>query len=1003
MSSVIDFQTNCPPQTSDDDFRASRRAGSIGQFERRHIGPDADEIAAMCRAIDVESIDALTDAVIPKEIAMDRPLAIDPARSETEVLAAMRELSGMNRVYRSCIGMGYHDTVTPPVIQRNVLENPGWYTQYTPYQAEISQGRLEALLNFQTMIADLTGLPLAGASLLDEATAAAEAMTMALAIGKSDRGTIFVADHCHPQTIDVVRTRAEFAGINVEVAPVQSFDPAATTQHGGEDPKPKYFAVLVQVPETDGRIVDHAALARRATDNGVIVIAAADIFSLVSIRPPGQWGADICVGSAQRFGVPMGLGGPHAAFLSTHTRHARKMPGRIIGVSKDAAGRPALRMAIQTREQHIRRDKATSNICTAQALLAVMASFYAAYHGREGLRRIADRTRRHTLALAAGLQRLGHQLVHDGPVLDTIRIAMGSGRHHAGRQIADAARERHINVREYDDGTLGVALDETADDSLVADLLAAFNFGHYTGFDLDELADQAERSGLGNLDDFARDDDFLTAAVFRDHRSETQMLRYIFALANKDLSLTHSMIPLGSCTMKLNATAEMMPLSWEGFSRMHPFAPDTQWRGYTRMFRMLESQLAAVTGLPAVSLQPNAGAQGEYTGLLVIRAYHEASAAADGRENRRDVCLIPTSAHGTNPASAVMAGMRVVGIACDAGGNIDLEDLRAKSQKHRDELSALMVTYPSTHGVFESTIARACQIVHQHGGQIYMDGANMNAQVGLTSPGLCGADVCHLNLHKTFCIPHGGGGPGMGPIAVAEHLADFLPGHPASRPDTAGRRSIGPVSAAPYGSASILTISQAYIALMGGEGLRRASQVAILNANYMATRLRDHYDILYTDAAGRVAHEFILDCRSFKKSAAVDVTDIAKRLMDYGFHSPTMSWPVAETLMVEPTESESKAEMDRFCEAMIAIRDEIRQIEDGRMDRDDNPLRHAPHPAIDVVQDDWPHGYSRELAAYPADWTRHNKFWPSVSRIDNTHGDRHLICTCGNVSDYDSQ
>lgn len=988
-----------PPVTASDvlDSRANP-ASDTARFEDRHIGPDADEIAQMCAAIGVDSLDDLSTRVVPEPIRMTEPMEIGAARSETEVLTAMRELASTNRVFRSCIGMGYHDTVTPPVILRNVLENPGWYTQYTPYQAEISQGRLEALLNFQTMIADLTGLPLAGASLLDEATAAAEAMTMALAIGDSKRSTIFVADHCHPQTIDVVRTRAEFAGLKIEVAPIDTFDPTggATAADGGND----YFAVLVQVPQTDGRVVDHSEMAAASKAAGVITIAAADIFSLTMVRPPGEWGADICVGSAQRFGVPMGLGGPHAAFLSTQEKHARKMPGRIIGVSKDAAGRPALRMAIQTREQHIRRDKATSNICTAQALLAVMASFYAVYHGREGLERIAGRTRRHTLALVAGLRRLGHTLVHDGPILDTVRIGLGSGRRHAGRQIADAARERSINLREYDDGTLGVSLDETSDESLVADLLAAFNFGHYTGFDFDSLLAEATGDGIGSLGSMARESDFLTAEVFKKYRSETEMLRYIFSLAGKDLSLTHSMIPLGSCTMKLNATAEMMPVSMEGFSRMHPFAPDTQWRGYTRMFRLLESQLAAVTGLPAVSLQPNSGAQGEYTGLLVIRAYHEAMAEADGQENKRNVCLIPTSAHGTNPASAVMAGMRVVGIGCDEGGNIDLDDLRAKAEMHRDELSAMMVTYPSTHGVFEPTIVEACQIVHQCGGQIYMDGANMNAQVGLTSPGICGADVCHLNLHKTFCIPHGGGGPGMGPIAVGSHLAAFLPGHPASRPDTAGERSIGPVSAAPYGSASILTISYAYIALMGAEGLRRASQVAILNANYMASRLKDHFDILYTDQNGRVAHEFILDCRPFKKAAGVDVTDIAKRLMDYGFHSPTMSWPVTETLMVEPTESESMAELDRFCEAMISIRGEIAAIESGEMDADDNPLKHAPHTAVDVISDSWPHSYPRELAAYPAQWTRANKFWPTVSRIDNLHGDRNLICTCGDVSDY---
>jgi glycine dehydrogenase len=970
-------------------------------FVQRHLGPSQAQQQEMLAELGFGSLDEMSAATVPADIALQRPLDIPAPRGEQQVLAGIRTLAARNQVFRSCIGMGYTGTVIPPVILRNVLENPAWYTQYTPYQAEIAQGRLEALLNFQTMISDLTGLPLAGASLLDESTAAAEAMTMAKSIAGGEGNTIFVADDCHPQTISLVQTRAAGLNLKVMVGPVTELDIAA---HQSANPGDSgLFAILVQVPATDGRIRDYKNLASCAKNAGVIVIAAADLYSLVLIDPPGSWGADICVGSAQRFGVPMGLGGPHAAFLSTHLEHARKMPGRIIGVSKDAAGRRALRMAIQTREQHIRRDKATSNICTAQALLAIISSFYAVYHGADGLRRIADRTRGFTLALVAGLQRLGHEIVFDGPIFDTIRVRMGRGRRHAARQIADAARERHINLREYDDGTLGVTLDETSDHRLVADLLAAFNFGHFTGFDVDSLLEDAIQGRLGDLGSMARKSEFLTHEVFHNHHSETKLLRYMTLLVQRDLSLCHSMIALGSCTMKLNATVEMIPVTMPEFGNLHPFAPDTQWRGYTQMFRILESHLAEITGLHGVSLQPNAGAQGEYAGLLVIRAYHEQMAAQAKATNRRQVCLIPTSAHGTNPASAVMAGMQVVGVACDDSGNIDLDDLRNKAAKHRDELSALMITYPSTHGVFETNIREVCQIIHDHGGQVYMDGANMNAQVGLTSPGACGADVCHLNLHKTFCIPHGGGGPGMGPIAVAEHLTPYLPGHPASRPDTAGEYSIGPVSAAPYGSASILTISYAYIALMGGTGLRTATQVAILNANYMAKRLRDHYDVLYTDASGRVAHEFIIDCRQFKKTANIEIEDVAKRLIDYGFHGPTMSWPVPGTLMIEPTESESKDELDRFCDAMIAIRQEIADIENGILDRVDNPLKNAPHPIEDVVSDDWSHAYTRHQAAYPAAWLRTNKFWPSVSRIDNTYGDRNLFCTCGPAFDEESK
>lgn len=967
-------------------------------FIRRHIGPSDDEITAMLSSLGFGTLDELTDATVPAEIRLDHDLDIPAPRGEREFLSALKTIAGKNKVYRSCIGMGYTATVTPPAILRNVMENPGWYTQYTPYQAEIAQGRLEALLNFQTMIADLTRLPLAGASLLDEATAAAEAMGMCASIANHKRNGFYASDDCHPQTLALLQTRAAGLGIDLKVGPIADID----FNHGDGG----LCGLLIQYPTTDGRIVDYRDLAAKAKAAGCLVVAAADLLSLTLIEAPGDWGADVCIGSAQRFGVPMGLGGPHAAFISTHETHARKLPGRLIGVSKDAAGNRALRMAIQTREQHIRRDKATSNICTAQALLAIISSFYGVYHGPDGLTQIARRTQAYTAALAKGLEKLGHTILGAGgaggvPAFDTIRIRLGKGRTHASRQVADAARERQINLREYDDGTLGVTLDETADRGLVADLLAAFNFGHFTGFDVDALSDEVASEGRLSFGDHARTTEFMTHPVFHNHRSETQLLRYIFKLMSRDLSLAHSMIALGSCTMKLNATSEMIPVTWPEFALLHPFAPDTQWRGYTHMFRELERWLCEVTGFAAVSLQPNAGAQGEYAGLLVIRAYHEHAAAKAGVKNVRDVCLIPTSAHGTNPASAVMAGMKVVPIKCDDRGDIDVADLTAKAIEHRDHLSALMITYPSTHGVFESTIREVCDVIHDNGGQVYMDGANMNAQVGLTSPGKCGADVCHLNLHKTFCIPHGGGGPGMGPIGVAEQLAPFLPGHPVQRPDTAGEFAIGPVSSAPYGSPSILTISYVYIAMMGAVGLKRATQVAILNANYMSQRLADHYDVLYTDTSGRVAHEFIIDCRDFEKTAGIKIEDIAKRLMDYGFHGPTMSWPVPGTLMIEPTESESKEELDRFCDAMISIRQEIQAVQDGTLDRDDNPLKHSPHTLASVTSDDWTHAYSRQQAAWPAPWLRDAKFWPTVGRIDNAYGDRNLVCSCPPMTDYE--
>jgi len=947
-------------------------------FERRHIGPSPADQRAMLAALGFDSLEALADAVVPEAIRLRRPLELaglptDRPLGEQEVLGRLRGYAAGNSVFRSLIGLGYHDTITPSVILRNVLENPGWYTQYTPYQAEIAQGRLEALLNFQTMISDLTALPLAGASLLDEGTAAAEAMAMCFGIkggAGSSRRRFLVAKDAHPQTIAVVETRGESLGVAVE-----TFDPAAATF--GDD----VCGVLVQYPATDGRIVDHRGLAEAAHAAGAEVVFATDLLALTLITPPGELGADIAIGSAQRFGVPMGFGGPHAAFIATKSEHARRMPGRIIGVSRDAQGNRAYRMAIQTREQHIRREKATSNICTAQALLAIMAGLYAVYHGPAGLRRIAERTHRAALLLARGLTKLGHEVLTPAPFFDTIRVRPSGT---SASDVLRLAAERKVNLRDFGDGTLGLATDETTDAALVRDVLDAFAGGRSSGIDLAALLSGSE-TALGG---FARTSPYLSHPVFSAHHSETAMLRYVTKLQGRDLSLAQSMIALGSCTMKLNATVEMIPVTWPEFGKLHPFAPPEQARGYAQLFADLERWLAEVTGFAGVSLQPNAGSQGEYAGLLVIRAYH----AARG-ETHRDVCLIPTSAHGTNPASAVIAGMRVVTVECDEQGNVRVDDLRAKAEKHGHELAALMVTYPSTHGVFEEAIREICEIVHARGGQVYMDGANMNAQVGLCRPGDIGADVCHLNLHKTFCIPHGGGGPGMGPIGVAAHLAPFLPSHPLARPASAGAQAIGPVSAAPWGSASILPISWVYIALMGAEGLRRATEVAILNANYMAKRLSGEFPVLYTGKNGLSAHEFILDCRPFKK-AGVEIDDIAKRLMDYGFHAPTMSFPVPGTLMIEPTESESKEELDRFCDALLSIRAEIRAIEEGRADRADNVLKHAPHTQQVLMADTWTHAYPREQAAFPAAWLRESKFWPYVGRIDNPYGDRNLVCTC---------
>ena len=951
---------------------------ALDRFDRRHIGPRVGEIREMLELLGYASLDELSDAVVPRSIRLDRALELPAARGEREVLASLRQRARRNESFRSFIGLGYHDCITPPVIQRNVLENPGWYTQYTAYQAEISQGRLEALLNFQTMVADLTALPLANASLLDEATAAAEAMSMCRALARGSRSRFVVAPDCHPQTLAVLRTRAAPLGIEVIEAHAQQVDLDALEP----------FGLLLQYPSTDGVIRDLQPAIAAAHGAGALAVVATDLLAVTLLRPPGELGADIAVGSTQRFGVPLGYGGPHAAFLATRDEHKRHVPGRIVGVSRDEQGRPAYRLAIQTREQHIRREKATSNICTSQVLLAVMAAMYAVYHGPEGLRAIARRVHGMTRALAAGLRRLGFD-PGDDAFFDTLRVAVAGPRRQA---VLEAAARRRINLRRDDAAALGVALDEPTTAAELQALLEIFAAGGSAPAPgLDELADEAARSELPAP--HARTSEFLTHPVFSRHRAEHEMLRYLHRLQSRDVSLTHAMIPLGSCTMKLNGTALMLPVSWPELAAVHPFAPVEQNPGYSGIVADLEAWLAEITGFDAVSLQPNSGAQGEYAGLLVIRAYHHARG-----ESRRSVCLIPTSAHGTNPASAVMAGMRVVAVACDEQGNVDVADLERKAAEHAEALAALMVTYPSTHGVFEESIRDICEIVHRHGGQVYMDGANMNAQVGLCRPADIGADVVHLNLHKTFCIPHGGGGPGMGPIAVAPQLAPYLPGHPLV--PVGGERAIGPVAAAAWGSPSILPISWSYIALMGRDGLKRASQVAILNANYLARRLAPHYPVLYTGRSGLVAHEFILDLRPFRESAGITVDDVAKRLMDFGLHAPTMSWPVSGTLMIEPTESESREELDRFCEAMVVIRQEIRDIEEGRADRENNPLKHAPHTAEALLADSWDRPYSRERAAFPAGWVRGRKFWPAVGRVDNAWGDRNLFCSCPTVEEW---
>jgi glycine dehydrogenase len=971
--------------------RQQTEVATIASFADRHIGPNAAETARMLGELGFENLDALIDTTVPRNIRLERALDLPEAKSESEALAELRGLASKNRMLRSFIGAGYYGTITPPVIQRNILENPGWYTAYTPYQAELAQGRLEALLNFQTMVTDLTALDIANASLLDEATAAAEAMTLCHAV-VSNRTKFFVAQNCHPQTIAVLRTRARPLGLEIVSADFSTF----TFDES-------FFGGLVQYPATDGAIYNYEKFARAAHEAGALLVVAADILALTLLKPPGEFGADAAIGSTQRFGVPVGFGGPHAAYMATRDQFKRHLPGRLVGASHDAEGRPAYRLALQTREQHIRRDKATSNICTAQVLLAVIASMYAVYHGPGGLRGIAERVHARAARLAQALRDLGFAIAHED-FFDTIRVELGGG---SAADIIALAERAGCNLRLLGQHSIGISFGETTTNDDMDQLMALFRGTHARDFTAGGLDDSAF-----SIPQFAiRTSDFLSHPVFNTHHTETEMLRYIRRLESRDLSLCHSMIPLGSCTMKLNATAEMFPISWPEFAHMHPFAPEGQSVGYREMCQQLGNWLAEITGFAAVSLQPNAGSQGEYAGLLAIREYH-----ASHGETHRNICLIPTSAHGTNPASAVMAGFKVIAIATLKDGDIDLADLRAKADQHGRDLAALMVTYPSTHGVFETSIREICDIVHGHGGQVYLDGANMNAQVGLCRPSDFGADVCHLNLHKTFCIPHGGGGPGVGPIGVAEHLAAFLPeapllahpersaaesndpaevsSHVSSRyPSASLGMTVGPVAAAPYGSASILTISWMYIRMMGLEGLKRATEVAILNANYIAHRLDRYFPVLFKGKRGLVAHECILDLRQWKR-AGLEVEDVAKRLMDYGFHAPTISWPVAGTMMVEPTESESKEELDRFCEAMISIHGEMEAIANGEADKQNNVLKNAPHTARQIASEKWTRPYSREEAAYPAPWLRDYKFWPSVARIDNVYGDRNLFCSC---------
>lgn len=945
------------------------------KFETRHIGPDEQQVAEMLKVVKANSLDELIDQTVPSKIRLKKALRLPAAQSEFRFLQDFRTLAGRNKLFRSFIGTGYYNTITPPVILRNVLENPGWYTAYTPYQAEIAQGRLEALINYQTVVIDLTGLEIANASLLDEATAAAEAMHLFYAARKPARKNshkFFVDENVFPQTIDVLRTRSTPIGVELVIGKVEEFDVAAAD----------VFGVLVQNPDGNGNVRDYTTFIQSAHASHIFVVIAADIMSLVLLKSPGEMGADAAVGSTQRFGVPMGFGGPHAAYFATRDEFKRQMPGRIIGASVDASGNPGYRMALQTREQHIRREKATSNICTAQVLLSVMAGMYAVYHGPTGLKKIAGRIHGLTRSLDAGLRQMGITQLNE-EYFDTLKLSVSDA-----AALKQEAEKRQVNFRYFEDGHIGISLDETSsvdDCNLILEILSMTEKKK-------PLALSFNGKEIGWKKELVRESPFMTHPVFNTHHSEHEMLRYIKRLENKDLSMVHSMISLGSCTMKLNATSEMMPITWPELGNMHPFAPPEQTAGYMTMISTLEQWLGEITGFTGVSLQPNSGAQGEYAGLMTIRAYHESR-----NESHRKIALIPASAHGTNPASAVMAGMHVVVVKSDGEGKIDVSDLKAKAEQFKDDLSCLMVTYPSTHGVFEESITEICDTIHQHGGLVYMDGANMNAQVGLTSPASIGADVCHLNLHKTFCIPHGGGGPGMGPICANDKLKPFLPGHALIQ--TGGEKAIHAVAAAPWGSASILAISYAYIAMMGAEGLTRATRLAILNANYIKARLEGHFKILYAGSHGRCAHEMIVDCRDFKKSG-IEVEDIAKRLMDYGFHAPTVSFPVAGTLMIEPTESEPKEELDRFCDALIEIRNEIREVEEGKFDREDNVLKNAPHTAAVITTDDWKRPYSRQKAAYPLPYLKDAKFWPAVSRVDNAYGDRNLMCSCLPVEEF---
>lgn len=946
------------------------------KFQDRHNGPRAQEEQDMLAYLGLDSVEALIDQTVPSEIRLKKPLSLPKALSEKGYINRVSQIAGKNKVFKSYIGQGYYDVTVPAVIQRNVLENPGWYTQYTPYQAEIAQGRLQALLNFQTVVCDLTGLEIANASLLDEATAAAEGMFMLYNARKNKAANVFlVTPNIYPQTLDVLQTRATPFGVEIRVADIE-------TANLSEE----VFAAFIQYPAADGTVADYSAFTSEAHAQGITICVAADLLSLILLTPPGEWGADVVVGNSQRFGVPMGFGGPHAAFFATKDQYKRNIPGRIIGVTSDSSGGYALRMALQTREQHIRRDKASSNICTAQALLAIMASFYAVYHGPQGVKNIANRINDLAKLLDKALQDLGYEQLNK-TYFDTLRIKVGG---EIGG-LKSEALDNELNFY-YSDDVVGISIDETTsfeDIETIVRVFAKVKGKLMSDVDIMPFVDQLTDSIPAEL---VRQSTYLTHPNFNSYHSESEMLRYIKSLEAKDLSLCHSMIPLGSCTMKLNATTEMLPLTWAQFGGLHPFAPADQTSGYMQLINELDTMLSEITGFAKMSFQPNSGAQGEYAGLMVIRAYHQSRG-----EDHRNICLIPASAHGTNPASASMAGLKVVVVKCDEQGNIDVADLKARAEEHAANLNSFMVTYPSTHGVFEESIIEVCQIIHDNGGQVYMDGANMNAQVGLTSPGFIGADVCHLNLHKTFCIPHGGGGPGMGPIGVASHLVPFLPNHEVVQ--ISGEQGISAVSAAPFGSASILTISYAYIAMMGTDGLTKATQTAILNANYIKARLENHYPVLYAGSQGRCGHEMILDCRGFK-NVGIEVTDIAKRLMDYGFHAPTVSFPVAGTLMVEPTESESKAEIDRFCDALIAIRAEIAAVEEGQADQKENVLKYAPHTAEVVTADEWDRPYSRQTAAYPLDYVKSKKFWPSVGRVNESQGDRNLICSCPSIEEY---